>query len=185
MKKAVSPNQTWLSHQLFKHTTAFVVSTCKFLHFFSPPQPERVPHHAWMRPSTCCVCTCVQMIRHEDRLRLWAHHLFQPQFSKTINQSLIQDDTHMQIIFHPESTKAIMSCASACFQSSMCADVPPFAGNMSNKLNNCAADTRSGSQMWMRGLERKTKKNTPPTQTETEQRDSEGNGRITAAFTWF
>lgn len=128
--------------------------------FFSPPEPKRVPHHAWMRKSTCCVCTRVQMIRHEDGLRLWAHHLFQPQFSKPINQSLIQDDTRMQIIFCPESTNTIMSCASACFQSSTCADAPPFAGNMSNKFNNCTADTVSGSQTWMRVWKEKKKHNT-------------------------
>lgn len=53
---------------------------------------------------------------------------------------------------------SIMSCASACFQTSMCADALPFAGNMSNKLNNYTADTRSGSQTWMRGLENNKKK---------------------------
>lgn len=34
----------------------------------------------------------------------------------------------------------------ACFRPSTRSDPPPFAGSMSNGLNDCAADTRSGSQ---------------------------------------
>lgn len=79
--------------------------------------------------STCCVRTRVQMIRHEGWIRLWPRHLFQPQFTKPINQSLIPVDTQMQIIFHSE--KHVLS-----FSLFPAACAPPFAGNMSNKLNN-------------------------------------------------
>lgn len=147
-------------------------SNTQLFFFFSPTEPKRVPHHAWMKTSTW-----------SDMRTGSDYGPTTPPVSTTVqetNQSVPNPRWWYTHAGYFQQTP----CASACFQSSVCADAPPFVGNMSNKLNNCTADTRSGSQTWMKGLERKTK-NTAPTQTEKVQQGSEGNGRITAMFTWF